>query len=105
MTEKAEDPCVRIRSRCDGRSTRSNRRDIAHTAGRGVSAGALWTLMFPTAAFLFLAAAMVVSLAGFALARDPDSAWPDQSRLTLCTAGWHYGRRTGISRLESKKVL
>ena len=32
-------------------------------------AGALWTLVSPTAAFLFLAAAMIISLAGFSLAR------------------------------------
>ena len=37
-------------------------------------AGALWTLVSPTAAFLFLAAAMVVSLAGLTFAREPHSA-------------------------------
>ena len=34
-------------------------------------AGALWTLASPTAAFLFLAAAMLISLAGLTLAREP----------------------------------
>jgi len=36
-------------------------------------AGVLWTLVSPTAAFLFLAAAMLVSLAGFTLARESRS--------------------------------
>jgi MFS family permease len=34
-------------------------------------AGALWTLVSPKAAFLFLTGAMLVSLAGLTLARDP----------------------------------
>jgi MFS family permease len=37
-------------------------------------AGALWTLWSPTAAFLFLAAAMVISLASLTLTRDRGSA-------------------------------
>lgn len=37
-------------------------------------AGSLWTLVSPTAAFLFLAAAMLISLAGLTLAREPQPA-------------------------------